>query len=209
MWILLFCILLAIGVFCLLAPISFRFHVDDKIKKAAVGYLLLSFEVDLIARQLVLWCNGYAVKRIDQTTPRYEKYVKPVVDRAERAAGRRFNFQEMYRNGQRYLRTLFWFVQKFTVNYLNFHIAGGFADPYYTGGTYAAYSVASGILPAFMSHITYRPDFSADTFTYSGRGKISIRVVHLVHLGWRILKEIAGTKYKERFIIRKKGVSYG
>jgi len=209
MWIIIQCILIAIGVVCLFAPITFRFQFDDKIKKAAAGYFLLSFEVDMIARQMTIWFNGYAIKRIDQTTPSYKKHFTPVMNRVKRAAGRRVKIREIIKNGRKYLRIGAWFVKKFTVNYLNLHIAGGFADPYYTGNTYAVYTVACGILPGFMSHITYQPDFSADTFLFKGRGKISIRVVHIVYLGCRILKDMIIMKFRDWYTIRKKGVSYG
>jgi len=107
-----------------------------------------------------------------------------------------------------YLEKLYHPIRKIKIKYLNIDISDGFSDPYHTGQLYAIYTTASGIFPKLMSHVNFRPDFSADRIKINGEGLVKLRIYHILLPVLQILTDKILSTVKNPFLRLRKGTSY-
>jgi hypothetical protein len=204
-------ILFAVSYF-VFASIRLRMIFNEKSKTASITYTLARFKVNLVNRTGVVYFLGIPLKRVDFADAISFGKVKKVFKKREKKqkaphktkkVGAKFTFKIEDLEHIRYVLT------KIRLTYLDINIAGSFTDPYNTGIAYAWYSALSGIMPSFMSHIRFNPDFSADSLVVRGKGIISLRIIYILALGMKFLKVYLGEKFKSRFIVNKKGAVYG
>jgi len=203
-------LLLLISVF-LISSIRFRFRFDKEYQRIDLTYLILGIRFDVIPLRLSIQMAGFSVysfklgdrkeKKLSAKTEKLKKVKKPKKKKP-------FDFRVLS-GWRKHLSKIVWLLKKIRIDYLSLKIRGGFSDPYYTGNSYAFYTVAYGIVPSVIKHIDFKPDFNAEKLDFEGKGLIYIRMYYIISAVIYVLRILMSLKFKEWFVIRKKGVSYG
>jgi len=203
-------LLLLITVF-LVGSIRFRFRFDAKYNRVELMYLFFDARLDMMPLVLQIRLAGIKVYSFRLSDKKEKKpSVKTDKLKAKKDTKKKKPFNYRVLSGWRqYLSKTVWLLKKIRIAYLNLKIRGGFADPYYTGNSYAFYSVACGVVPSVMKHIDFKPDFNADKIIFEGKGLIYIRMYYIINVALFVLRKLLGMKIRELFVIHRKGVSYG
>ncbi len=204
-------ILILLAAVILIGSIRLRLRFEGNILTAEITFLILKTRLDLSSMILQFYLSGIRVYRTVLGGKKKKKSLKKI-DSLKFIKGKkkkRKRWLKIPKDWRLYLSKAIWLLKKIRISYLVIKIRGGFADPYYTGNCFAAYTVAGGIAPLVMKHIDFRPDFSAEKLRFAGKGLIYIRIYYIVYVAVYILQRYLSRKFNEWFTIRKKGVSYG
>ena len=206
-------VILALILYLCLSSLKLRFRIDDRVKDLKVSYILAGVRIDFKDMAAKIYLAGIRVKSFafaDMIASKPEEKAEKAKEVGKKKEKKGFAFTRIgFDEVLYYLKKGRYLMTKIRIRYLNIDISDGFADPYYTGQLFAVYSVLMGVCPRLASHISFRPDFSADSIKVRGKGLVAIRMLYILRVVLQILtgKVIEYLKIKQ--IKAKKGASYG
>ena len=193
------------------SSIKLRLKFNDKIKFIDLSYTLFRFRLLFNDKSGRLYFAGIGVNKFNlldiittEKTEDAKKEKAPKEKKKKPIWTKSPNFNQILY----YLKKLSYPIRKINIKYLNINISNGFSDPYYTGQLYALYSTVSGIFPKLMSHVSFRPDFSADSIKISGEGLVKLRICYILLPVLQILADKIFGMVRTPFLRLKKGTSY-
>lgn len=219
------------------SSIRLRLEFDEPVRLAVLSYAFLAFRADLKAFMgqarlfgISVYSFGFkdGIFRKSQSKKAKKKESKTKIEikkagpdksktpikgkqkdkeKKKSRSGRSFDYLDLI--SVKNLQIIKRFIGKFSIDYLNIEIKGGFDDPYRTGQAVASYWAARGMLYPVMKYVHYYPDFDAEKFEFRGKGIVSIRVVHILVLVFSVLAEYLKIKVRQFFRSKKKGLAYG
>jgi hypothetical protein len=214
-------VLAAIAAYFIFSSIRLRLVFDEPTRLVAVSYAFAGFIADLRKFNGKLQLFGIKVYGIDfrkairsgisrksKIKPQAKESKKeiPTAKDEKRKSKSKFNLSVISLD---YLTAIRHFLRKIRISYLDIELRGGFSDPYHTGQAVASYWAAKGIATGIMSHIRFFPDFEAEKMQIKGKGIVSLRMVHILVLVFRILTIYLKLKVRQKFSYQKKGLAYG
>ena len=206
-------IILALILYICLSSLKLRFRYDDRAKDVKVSYTLAGVRADFNDMAAKIYLAGIRVKSIalaDIVSLKAEKKPEKAKEVEKKKKKKRFTLPAInFDDALYYLKKGRHLLAKVRIRYLNIDISDGFADPYYTGQLFAAYSVLMGVCPRLASHISFKPDFSADSIKVRGKGLVSIKMFYILQVVFLILTSKLIDYLKSKPIKAKKGASYG
>lgn len=194
-----------------LSSIKLRLLFNESNKFIELSYTLIKFRLlfnDLTGR---IYFAGIRIKKfglLEAISGRKPKKItkeeKPKKKKRKPAGPKSIKFgQILY-----YLKKLYYPIHKIKIKYLYLNISDGFSDPYYTGQLYALYTTFTGIFPKLMSHISFKPDFSADNIKIIGEGLVKLKIYHILLPILQILADKILGMVRTPFLRLKKGTGY-
>lgn len=193
------------------SSIKLRLKFDDSIKCIDLSYTIIRFRLlfnDMTGR---IYLSGVRINKFGllESISRRKSKKKIKEDKAIKKK-RKFAGLKSIKFGQilYYLKKLYYPICRIKIKYLNISISDGFSDPYHTGQLYAVYSTVAGIFPKLMSHINFKPDFSADSIKIRGEGLVKLRICHILLPVLQILADKIFGMVRNPFLSLKKGTSY-
>ncbi|GEM_PF-1186497 len=211
----------SIAAYFVFSSIRLRLIFDEPTRLVAASYALVSFVADLQELKGKLRLFGIKIYGID-----FRNAIKSGVSRKSKAKSEaerktiEIPTEKKHKKKTKsklnlslisldYLTAVRRFLGKIRIPHLDIEIRGGFSDPYHTGQAVASYWAAKGIAPGIMSHIRFYPDFDAEKLHIKGKGIVSLRMVHILVLVFRILTIYLKLKVRHKFSYQKKGLAYG
>jgi len=194
-----------------LSSIILRLKFDDSIKCIDLSYTIIRFRLlfsDMTGR---IYIAGITIKTFDLLDIFVSEKPKKVAEKRAEPKKKKKSFWAKSPNFKQilyYLKKASYPIRKINIKYLNINISDGFTDPYHTGQLYAVYSTVAGIFPKLMSHINFKPDFSADRIKIRGEGLVKLRIYHILLPILQILADKIFGMVRNPFLILKKGTSY-
>ncbi len=203
-------IILAV-LFLAFSSIKLRLKFNESIKFIELSYTLIKFRLlfnDLTGR---IYFGGIRIRKfnlLDIFTDKKPKEAIKAKGPREKKKKSVWAKSPNLRQILYYLKKLSYPIRKIKIKYLNIDISDGFSDPFYTGQLYAVYCTAKGIFPKLMSHINFRPDFSADRIKISGEGLVKLRICHILLPILQILADKILGMVRIPFLRIRKGTGY-
>lgn len=183
------CILVLAGI-ALVTFVGIRLRFSESEKTVAVSYILLGLMMDFSTDKGRLSVAGIPLFRFSLKRSKKKKRVEKQ-KKSEKAAEKPEKKPKGKKKKKRFrlsdLKMARNLIKGIKIRELAVKIRGGLAEPFYTGKMYGYYWAAKGMYPNLMSHVDFRPDFSAGTLTYDGRGLVYLRMFYIFSFVCRIL----------------------
>jgi hypothetical protein len=201
-------IILAIVIIGILAtPLKLKFSLNKSEKKISISYLLLSVLLDIDSRSGRILLARLPIRQFSlERSKAIKTEKKREVEPAKRAKASGYWLRQL-KSSWKMLKIAGALLRKFRTRDLVITISGGL-DPYLTGNLFGFYMALRGMAPGVMSHVDFRPDFSAESLQFEGKGVIYIRTYYLLYTAIRLAIEIIRLRLGERSALKKKGVRY-
>ncbi|MCX6829569.1 MAG: hypothetical protein NT002_09855 [candidate division Zixibacteria bacterium] len=200
-------ILLIIAV-ALVGAVRFKFRFDKKQKTISISYLLFGFLIDFDTMTGQFSVAAIRVKRIELKSL-LQKTAKETPGTATLPPAKKAEKMPRWlKLGWSDIKRFFRLLGKIRTKDLVFTISGGISDPYQTGKYFGYYMALCGVFPRLMSHISFQPDFAAESLKFEGKGIIYIRVYQILIFAIKMIFEKLKKLINLKYVTRKKGASY-
>ncbi|UCD94415.1 MAG: hypothetical protein JSU69_11745 [Candidatus Zixiibacteriota bacterium] len=189
---------LAVIALLLAASVAARVILAETEKTVAVSYTLFGFRADLAVKTGQVSIAGVPLFRFKLTGKKETKTKKKPTEKKEKKK-KRFKFSDLKLE---YLKMAKGLIGGLRIRELAISIHGGFMEPFYTGKMYAYYWAARGMYPDLISHINFRPDFSAGSLTIDGKALVSLRMFYIFRFACGLLADKIKEKSNKLFGIK-------
>ncbi len=183
-----------------ISAIRIRFTYEESEKTVRVSYTLAGIVLDLAAKRGRFLLAGLPVVRFPLKPKAPTKVLRTIVEPKGMKKDEEFSWKDIRLD---YLKRFKSLIGSFRIPELIIKIRGGFKEPFHTGKMYGYYWAMRGIYPNLMSHVDFKPDFSAGSLQVSGKGLVYLRMYDILYFVFTILNGLIRSKTKRLFNKKK------